>query len=290
MTRQVRYLKIRDIIKSSIEQIRDISSTPLLDSELMAAKALDRDRLYVIIHMDEQLEEETAERIQAMVEERKNGRPLQYITGHQEFMGLDFYVSEGVLIPRPDTEVLVEKVIELASEFGSPKILDIGCGSGAISVSLAKYVESSKVWSLDISKRALEIGRKNATDNGVADRIEFIESDLFQKLEGTDIEFEIIVSNPPYIRRADIEDLHVQVKDYEPAGALDGGIDGLDFYRKIVERGRLYLISGGYMAFEVGHDQAAEVALIMENSSSFENISIYKDLPGIDRVVIGKKI
>lgn len=283
-------MKIRDIIKSAIEQISDISSTPLLDAELMAAKALGRDRLYVIIHMDDEMEEEMAERLQVMVEERKNGRPLQYITGHQEFMGLDFYVAEGVLIPRPDTEVLVEKVIELANEFESPKILDIGCGSGAISVSLAKYVESSKVWSVDISKIALEIGRKNAASNEVADRIEFIESDLFQKIEGKGVEFEIIVSNPPYIRRADIEGLHVQVKEYEPTGALDGGIDGLDFYRKIVEQGREHLVSGGYMAFEVGHDQAADVALIMEHSSSFENISIYKDLPGIDRVVIGKKI
>ncbi len=283
-------MKIRDIIKNSMDQISGISSTPMLDSELMAAKALGKDRLYVIIHMDDELEEELADKIQAMVEERKSGRPLQYITGHQEFMGLDFYVSEGVLIPRPDTEVLVEKVLEIAKEFESPRILDIGCGSGAISVSLAKYVESSRVWSVDISKRALEIGKRNAESNGVEDRIEFLESDLFQKFEGEDIEFEIIVSNPPYIRRDDIQELHVQVKDYEPKGALDGGVDGLDFYRKIVNQGRKHLVSGGYMAFEVGHDQAADVALIMENSSSFENISMYKDLPGIDRVVIGKKI
>lgn len=283
-------MKIRDIIKNSMDQISGISSTPMLDSELMVAKALGRDRLYVIIHMDDELGEELADKIQAMVEERKSGRPLQYITGHQEFMGLDFYVSEGVLIPRPDTEVLVEKVMEFAKEFDSPRILDIGCGSGAISVSLAKYVDSSRVWSVDISKKALEIGKRNARSNGVEDRIEFWESDLFRKFEGEDIEFEIIVSNPPYIRRADIQELHVQVKDYEPKGALDGGVDGLDFYRKIVDQGRKYLVSGGYMAFEVGHDQAEDVAMIMENSSSFENISVYKDLPGIDRVVIGKKI
>ncbi|MPN36075.1 Release factor glutamine methyltransferase [bioreactor metagenome] len=200
-------------------------------------------------------------------------------------MGLDFYVQEGVLIPRPDTEILVEEVIELGKNKGPINILDIGTGSGAITVSLAKYLESAKITSVDISDIALEIGKKNAKSNNVNDRITFIKSDLFTNIDDS-MRFDIIVSNPPYIKREVIETLDKQVKDFEPYSALEGGIDGLDFYRAITTQAKKYLNKGGILAYEVGHDQREEVSKLMK-SNGYTNIYTRKDLQQIDRVVIG---
>ena len=204
-------------------------------------------------------------------------------------MGLDFYVQEGVLIPRPDTEPLVEELIELCRGKENLNILDIGTGSGAITISLAKYLNTSKVKSFDISDIALEVGKKNAISNEVDDRVEFIKSDLFSSIENKSIQFDVIVSNPPYIPKMDIETLHIQVKDYEPYTALEGGEDGLDFYRSITEQSRMYLKENGILAYEVGHDQAQDVSEIMK-SNGYTKIYTKKDLQGIDRVVIGYKL
>ena len=204
-------------------------------------------------------------------------------------MGLDFYVQEGVLIPRPDTEPLVEEIIELCKSKENLSILDIGTGSGAITISLAKYLKTSKVKSFDISDIALEIGKKNAISNEVDDRVEFIKSDLFSSIENKNIKFDVIVSNPPYIPKKDIETLHTQVKDYEPYTALEGGEDGLDFYRSITEQSRMYLKENGILAYEVGHDQAEDVSEIMKKNG-YTKIYTKKDLQGIDRVVIGYKL
>jgi release factor glutamine methyltransferase len=224
-----------------------------------------------------------------LIEDRLNGRPIAYIVGNREFMGLDFYVQEGVLIPRPDTEALVEEIIELCKDKKDLSLLDIGTGSGAITVSLAKYLNNADVKSFDISEIALEIGKKNAINNNVEDKIEFIKSDLFSAIKDTDIQFDVIVSNPPYIPKKDIETLHTQVKDYEPYNALEGGEDGLDFYRDITEQSVNYLKQNGILAYEVGHDQAQDVAEIMKNNG-YTKIYTKKDLQGIDRVVIGYKL
>ena len=200
-------------------------------------------------------------------------------------MGLDFFVKEGVLIPRPDTEVLVEEVIELAKKKDAKNILDIGTGSGAITVSLAKYLENVKVTSVDISDIALEIGKRNAISNEVDDRITFVKSDLFTNID-KETKFDIIVSNPPYIKREVIDTLDKQVKDYEPYNALEGGVDGLDFYRAITKRAKEYLKKDGILAYEVGHDQSEDVSKLME-MDGYTNIYTLKDLQQIDRVVIG---
>lgn len=283
-------MKVKQLLENAVAIIGEMSETALLDAQLMLSKALGKDRLYVITHIEAEIAEAAESEFMEMVGERSKGRPLQYIVGSQEFMGLDFYVSEGVLIPRPDTEILVEEVISVSGAIERPVIADIGCGSGAISVSLAKYIKEAFVYSLDISQAALEIGRINAENNGVGEKIRFLESDIFSALEGSAIRFDIIVSNPPYIRKKDIDGLHVQVKDYEPMNALDGGADGLDFYRRITLQSVTFLKPGGYLAYEVGHDQARDVEGIMEASGAFDELRIIGDLAGIERVVIGRKL
>lgn len=282
-------MTIRDIIIKYSKELTKISDTPRLDVELLLQKCLgDVDRIYIHINLNKELSKEQEELFLSMINQRLNGRPIAYIVENREFMGLDFYVKEGVLIPRPDTEPLVEELIELCKD-REVKILDIGTGSGAITVSLAKYLEKATLTSFDISDIPLEVGKRNAISNGVDNKINFVKSDLFSAIKDNDIKFDVIVSNPPYIRRCDMDTLHTQVKDYEPYNALEGGIDGLDFYRDITEQSHQYLIEGGILAYEVGHDQAEDVAIIMRNNG-YTRIYTKKDIQGIDRVVIGYKI
>ncbi len=278
-------MTIKDIIIKYSEELKEISATPRLDVETLLQKVLDVDRLYILLNLDRNLSKDEEDLFNKFIEERLNNRPIAYIVGNREFMGLDFYVQEGVLIPRPDTEILVEEVIEIAKDKGQVNILDIGTGSGAITVSLAKYLENAQVTSVDISDIALEIGKKNAISNEVSDRINFVKSDLFSSLD-KDIKFDIVVSNPPYIKKEVIETLDKQVKDYEPYNALEGGIDGLDFYRAITKEAKNYLKEGGTLAYEVGHDQSEDVSKLME-MDGYTNIYTKKDLQQIDRVVIG---
>ena len=278
-------MTIKEIIIRYSKELEEISPTPRLDVETLLQKVLDVDRLYILLNLDKSLSEDEEKLFNKFIEERLDNRPIAYIVENREFMGLDFYVKEGVLIPRPDTEVLVEEVIELGKDKGSINILDIGTGSGAITVSLAKYLVNAKITSVDISDIALEIGEKNAQSNDVDDRITFIKSDLFTNID-KDMKFDIIVSNPPYIKREVIETLDKQVKDFEPYNALEGGIDGLDFYRAITTQGKNYLNKGGILAYEVGHDQSEDVSKLMEKDG-YTNIYTRKDLQQIDRVVIG---
>ncbi len=283
-------MTIKEILTTYMEELSQISDTPKLDVEILLSKALGEvDRLYIYLNLHKELTNEQMELFNNMIQDRLKGRPIAYIVNNREFMGLDFYVEEGVLIPRPDTEPLVEEVIDLVSGQSDLKIVDIGTGSGAITVSLAKYIKDCKVYSLDISDKALNIGLKNATFNGVEDKINFIKSDIFSGIENKNLKLDVIVSNPPYIKKADIETLHTQVKDYEPYIALEGGEDGLDFYRVITEQSGKYLKDNGILAFEVGHDQAQDVSDILRKNG-YSKIYTKKDLQGIDRVVIGFKL
>ncbi|SHJ85534.1 peptide chain release factor N(5)-glutamine methyltransferase [Tepidibacter formicigenes] len=278
-------MNIRQIMMNSIKELSS-SATPKLDVELILCKVLDVDRLYLHINLDEDITKEQETEFYCLLNQRKEGRPIAYILGHREFMGLDFFVKEGVLIPRPDTEILIEEVINLSKSIKSPLIVDIGTGSGAISVSLAKYIKDAKVYSLDISDTALEVGKINAKNNNVEDRITFLKSDLFSSVENLNSKFDIVVSNPPYIKKDDIYNLDKDVKDYEPILALDGGEDGLNFYRRITKDSLMFLKENGVLAYEVGHDQAEDVKEIMIENN-FKNIKIVRDLAGIQRVVIG---
>ena len=279
-------MTIKEIIIEYSSKLEEISSTPRLDVEILLQKSLgDVDRLYILLNLDKVLSEDEEKTFIKYINERLENRPIAYIVGNREFMGLDFYVKEGVLIPRPDTEILVEEVIELAKNKGDINILDIGTGSGAITVSLAKYLPNAKITSVDIEDIPLEVGRINAKSNEVEDRIEFVKSNLFENID-KDMKFDIIVSNPPYIKREVVENLDKQVKDYEPYTALEGGEDGLDFDREITKQSKLYLKENGILAYEVGHDQSEDVSKLMIDGG-YTNIYTKKDLQGFERVVIG---
>ena len=219
-----------------------------------------------------------------MVEKRKSGIPSQYIVGKCEFMGYDFFVDENVLIPRADTEVLVEKVLEFSAKNKFKNILDMCTGSGCIAISLVlNGIE--KAAGADISQGALNIAEKNAEYNDVKNKTEFIHSDLFENIEGV---FDAIVSNPPYIPKEDIKSLMREVKDHEHLSALDGGDDGLDFYREITKQSRKYLKDGGMLFYEIGYNQSEDLHKIMEENG-FEKVTTVKDYAGLDRVVFGTK-
>ena len=279
-------MTIKEILIQYSKELENISDTPRLDVEMLLKKALgDVDSMYIRMYLDKQLTEEQEKYFLEMIKERLNERPIAYIIGNREFMGLDFFVQEGVLIPRPDTETLVEEIINICNNRTGLNILDIGTGSGAITISLAKYLDKSHVISADISDIALEIASKNAFSNNVDERIDFIKSDVFSNVPKEE-KFDLIVSNPPYIRKADIDGLDRQVKDFEPYNALEGGEDGLDFYRKITKESKAFLKNKGILAYEVGHDQAQDVSQIMQENG-FEGIYTKCDLQGFERVVIG---
>ncbi len=220
-----------------------------------------------------------------VLEKRCQGIPYAYIVGHKEFMRLEFIVNKNVLIPREDTEVVVEQVIELANDFFSKRpinILDMCTGSGCIAISLANYIEGAKVIAVDNSEEALKVASQNAVLNGVL--ITFIKSNLFNEID-LNTKFDIIVSNPPYIKTSVINSLQKEVKENEPMMALDGGEDGLEFYRVIVKEAKKYLNPNGYIVFEIGYDQAKEVQNLLEKEE-YKNVKVVKDYSSNDRVVI----
>lgn len=228
-------------------------------------------------------EQETA--LMELVNRRLQGEPIHYLLGSCPFMDLEFYVNPATLIPRPETELLVERVLKHLSACQEPVTLwDIGCGSGCIGISLAYYCKSLQVVELDISEKALETAKKTAEKYSVENRIRFLNHDIFKGIPANVPKPQVIVSNPPYIPTKDVEQLMTDVRDYEPRTALDGGEDGLDFYRKIVQDAPLP--KGGFLAFEIGYDQGESVPRLM-NEAGYQNVELLKDLSGLDRIVTG---
>lgn len=258
--------------------------SPRLDAEVLLSHILQKERIYLYVHFDEPLEGAELARFREMVKQRVKRVPVAYIIGEREFMGLPFKVSPAVLVPRPDTEILVEAVIKELGEKTDPVFVDIGTGSGAIVLSILKNIESAQAAAVDISAEALAIARENAERLELAERVDFFQGDLYEPVRGRI--FDAIVSNPPYIPDADIEGLEPEVREYEPYGALAGGVDGLDFYRKLVNEGAELLRPGGFIAFEVGIHQAQAVAALANVDPAFSKTEIVKDYAGIDRVVI----
>ncbi len=254
-----------------------------LDAQLIVMKALDISRVKLLTYPDMDITDDKYKEIRAMADERIMYKPMQYIIGKCEFMGLDFNVNEYTLIPRGDTEILVEQAIATINNSGFNSVLDIGTGSGAIAISIAHYTNAA-VTAIDISDGALNVAKKNAENNNVS--VSFLKSDLFENVKD---KYDLIVSNPPYIETDVISTLEHQVKDYEPILALDGGKDGLDFYRKIVQDCHNFLRPNGYLMFEIGYNQGEALMDIMKNAD-FSEISVKKDLSGLDRLVIGKKL
>jgi release factor glutamine methyltransferase len=260
-----------------------------LDSQLLLAKALDESKIFVLTNRDKEVPSEVAEKFFELINIRKYKKPLKYILGHCEFMGYDYKVKEGVLIPRPDTEILVETVIYIINKYRYKKICDVCAGSGIIGITVSKECPDTEVLSLDISPVAVEVTYENIKSMNLEKRVKVISSDLLEYPIRNSLKFDVIVSNPPYIRAKEIPDLMEDVKNYEPYEALCGGEDGLYFYRKITEQSLGILNSRGMLAFEIGHDQKYEVSNIL-SEKRFSNIETFKDLSGNDRVVIGFRL
>lgn len=260
-------------------QEQDISDAKT-DAWLLLAMVCKIDRNFYYLHMQEDITEEQLTEYESVLKKRAEHIPLQYITGEQEFMGLNFIVNSNVLIPRQDTEVLVEEALKQIKP--GMEVLDLCTGSGCIIISIMKNVPQITAMASDISKQALNVAKENAKLNEVS--IQFECSNLFDNLKGT---FDVIVSNPPYIRTEEIEKLMPEVRDFEPYDALDGKEDGLMFYRKIIEQAKPYLKSGGYLMFEIGYDQGEAVSSLMKQAG-YEDVRVIRDLAGLDRVVTGK--
>ncbi len=254
-----------------------------IDSEMIVMEAVGCTRVQLISRDDMELDRQQLDKIAAMAQRRLNREPMQYILGRCEFMGLKFKLNKDTLIPRGDTECLVELVLEHIKLTGANNVLDIGTGSGAIIVSLA-VLSNIRGTAVDISENALAQAEENACLNGVGNKISFIKSDLFENVSDS---FDIIVSNPPYIEKGVIPELERQVKDFEPLRALDGGDDGLKFYREITKNSRKFLCKNGFIAFEIGYNQGAAVSEILENEGFLE-VTVGKDLSGLDRTVCGR--
>ena len=246
------------------------------------------DRTYLLTRSEEQIDEERYRKYLALVERRVTGEPLQYITGHQEFYGLDFTVTPAVLIPRPETEFLVERLIRLVRELRNetPLIVDLGTGSGCIAVTLALHIPGARVIAIDSSKAALDVARANAERHSACDRIEFVEGDLLAPLgeRRLDTPIDILASNPPYVGEDRPELIQREVSQWEPHAAFCGGNDGLDFYRRLLLDAPRYLEPGGYLVFEIGYGQL-DAILELINRSALELVDITDDLQGIPRTL-----
>ncbi len=271
----------KDILKKE-----DID-TYILDSNLLLGNILNKDKLWLIINKDEKISKYKEKRFMELVEKRKRKMPIQYILKRCEFMGLDLYVEDGVLVPRGDTEVLVEEVLKNIGEDENLNICDLCSGSGAIGVSLAYYRKKVLVDLVDVAIMPEKVTKINIRNLKLQERCKFIKSDLLDEVIKGDKRYDILVSNPPYIKEGVIDTLMDDVKNYEPHIALDGGADGLNFYKRIIRDSKKVLKENGILAFEIGFDQGEDVKLLMKQEN-YKDIRVIKDLAGLDRVVIGK--
>jgi release factor glutamine methyltransferase len=246
---------------------------------------LDRDRSYILTHAEDQLSDEQVEKFSDSLNERARGKPLQYITGRQEFFGLEFEVNKDVLIPRPETELLVEAALSLVSQNETPFICDVGTGSGCIAIALLHKLSRARAVALDISAATLAVAERNATRHGVHERLSLVTSDCFAGLgPASGPGFDLIVSNPPYVAERAIAGLQREVRDFEPRAALTAGEDGLTVIRRLLLESRDYLKNGGFLIFEMGFDQHDAVRHLIDENS-WKLLEIYDDLQGIPRTV-----
>lgn len=281
-------MKIKEVIEEgkNVLSKNNIEDNVIITRELLAF-VLGVEKQYLVIHLTDELNAEDYIKFKENINKLINGKPLQYITNNQEFMGLNFFVNENVLIPQPDTEIIVEETLKKCKELllknGKIKILDLCTGSGAIAVSLSIFLgDEAEVFASDISTKALEVAKYNNGKNNT--NVRFIESNLFKNIQ--EQKFNIIVSNPPYIRSDVINKLSKQVQN-EPHLALDGGEDGLKFYKKIIEQSCNY-IENGYLILEIGYDQKEDVENLLKENKNYSEIKTIQDLSGNDRCVIAK--
>jgi release factor glutamine methyltransferase len=262
----------------------------------LVAHVLDRDRSFILSHAEDPIDEEQSARLHAYLKRRAGGEPLQYITGHQEFFGLDFEVTGDVLIPRPETELLVESALKLAAgQAAAPFICDVGTGSGCIAISLLhelRDIPGVRAVAVDISPRAISVAQRNAARHSVTEQIDFVVSDCFASLDQRDPQqssFDLIVSNPPYIEESAMNNLQREVRDFEPRAALVAGADGLAVIRGLLLEAGNFLKTGGHFLFEIGFDQSPAVEQLIDRNT-WKLLDIHKDLQGIPRTVALQKL
>lgn len=272
-----------EVLKSATKKLDAAGvESARLDAEVLLAHVLNCRRLYLYVEAEKILSPAQVERYEKIISQRAEKIPVAYLTGQREFMGLNFAVTPAVLIPRPDTEILAQCAIEKLSAVENPTFADLGTGSGALCVSILKYVKNSTAAAVDISEDAIDCAKFNAEKFGVDDRVNFHVDNLFEPLRGK--KFHAIISNPPYIPTKDLSTLQAEVQR-EPQIALDGGVDGLNFYRRIAEDAPNFLFKGGFVAVEIGINQADAVKNLFQKK--FANVEIFHDLAGIERVVAG---
>jgi release factor glutamine methyltransferase len=264
-----------------------------LDAEVLLSHIIRKDRVWLITHRDDVLDDKNRRDFDEAIRRRTKREPLQHIIGNQEFWGLEFKVTPDVLIPRPETEFIIEAALAIVQDRNRPaRIIDLCTGSGCIAVSLAKELTAAHVIATDASEKSLAVARENARNHSVADRIRFLEGDLFEPLEELDIrgQIDIIVSNPPYVRESDLPALQSEVKDYEPLMALIAGPEGTEMAREIIKHATEYLNKNGALIMEMGLGQAGALTRMTEATGAYSKPEILKDLAGIDRVIVAKKL
>ncbi|BES66644.1 peptide chain release factor N(5)-glutamine methyltransferase [Gottschalkiaceae bacterium SANA] len=281
-------MKIQNALIWGTEQLQQ-SLSPRLDAEILLAFLLRISRVYLMTHHQRELTDVEMDKFREVIAKRKTGYPIAYITGVKEFYGRDFSVQEEILIPRPETEHLIEIIVEWAKTHPVETIIDIGAGSGAIGITLGLELEETRVFATDISKMAVYMATENAKNHHLM-RYLVLLGNLDEPLIPLELQekVDVLVSNPPYIPKQEIDDLMSDVRDFEPHLALDGGEDGLDFYRALVKISKGYLRSGGLLAFEIGADQGQAVADLLLKAG-YQSVAIHPDLAGLDRVVSGEK-
>lgn len=276
-------LTIKENLEYAIKKLKenDIEECSL-KAKLLLSYVLIKPKEFLIINEEKNLSEAEQEKFNRLLEQMIDNVPLQYLVNKQEFYGIEFFINENVLIPQPDTEILVEEVINISNRENKKEILDMCTGSGAIAIALSKNIKNANIIATDISDKALEIAKKNDKEN----KINFIKSDMFENLKNK--KFDVIVSNPPYIKTDIIKTLSKEVQK-EPMLALDGGKDGLNFYRIIINDADKHLNSNGYLCLEIGDDQKEEIIQLLKQKK-YKEIYSKKDLSGNDRIVVAKNV
>lgn len=283
--------KMSATIKSALTEASATLKTAGVDesrdqANLLLMHVLDRDRTFLLAHPEENLPLNQFDQYRSLIARRAEGYPLQYLTGRQEFFQLNFEVTPDVLIPRPETELIVEVGIEILKNDAAPFLADLGTGSGAIAISLLQELPQARGIAVDISSDALEVAKRNAERNDVIDRLQLIKSDLFSEIDSMDL-FDLIVSNPPYVSANDLKDLQREVR-HEPQAALDGGPDGLEVIRRLLKAAPDFLRARGHLVFEIGFNQHEAVKASIDHAA-WVLIELRKDLQGILRTVVLQK-
>lgn len=278
-------------ISQAIEKANEILKNngiaePIREAKSILSVVLEKDKSFIIAHTEYELNLTEENQFWSFIKRRANREPFQHIAGKQEFFGLDFIVTPDVLIPRPETELIVEAGVEILRDLENPNFCEIGIGSGCISVSILHEIKNARAFGLDISEKALQIAEKNAEENGVLHRLNLMISDVFGELDNNK-QFDLIVSNPPYVPIDDLQNLQVEVKDFDPHIALTDGKDGLSIIRKIIETSPAFLKSGGFLIMEIGFDQSAKVRQMFD-LQIWQEVDFFSDLQGIPRMLKAK--